>query len=58
LLFAVGSFTDAYAQGRKREHKNQRRGGGGKSKRHKFSGGKKSGFFERVVKVQRRIQIR
>ncbi len=56
MLFAVGTFTDAYAQGRKREHKNQRRGGGGKRKSHKFSGGKSSGgFFARVFSGKRRI---
>lgn len=55
LLFAVGSFTDAYAQGRKREHKNQRRGGGGKRKIHKFSGKSGGGFFARVFSGKRRI---
>ncbi len=56
LLFAVGSFTDAVAQGRKREHKNQRKGGGGKRKIHKFSGGKSSGgFFARMFSGKRRI---
>ncbi len=54
LLFAVGTFTDVYAQGRKREHKNQRRGGG-KRKVHKFSGKKSGGLFSRIFSGKKRI---
>lgn len=54
MLFAVGTFTDAVAQGRKREHKNQRRGGGGKRKGHSFSG-KKSGIFSGLFSGKKRI---
>lgn len=55
LLFAVGTFTDAVAQGRKREHKNQRRSGGGKRKGHSFSGKKSGGLFSGLFSGKKRI---
>lgn len=55
-MFAVGTFTDAVAQGRKREHKNQRRsGGGGKRKGHSFSGKKSGGVFSGLFSGKKRI---
>lgn len=55
-MFAVGTLTDAVAQGRKREHKNQRRSsGGGKRKIHKFSGKKSGGLFSRMFSGKKRI---
>ena len=47
LLFAIGITTPVVAQGRKREHRNQRRGGsrGGSSFAY---GGHRNGFFSRL----------
>jgi len=56
LLFAFGISEPLIAQ-RKREHKNQNRGGGGKRKGNSFAyGGKKSGgLFSRMFSGKKRI---
>ena len=57
LLCAFGITTPVIAQGRKREHKNQHRGGGGKKRGHSFAhGGKKQGnVFSRMFSGKKRI---
>jgi hypothetical protein len=57
LLFAIGITTPVLAQGRKKEHKNQRRGGSSGAHRRKqnsFAHGKKGGgFFSRLISGKR-----
>jgi hypothetical protein len=52
-LFAIGITTPVVAQGRKREHKNQRRGGSAGAQRRKQNsfakGGTRTGFFKRLI---------
>jgi hypothetical protein len=54
LLFAIGISTPVLAQ-RKREHKNQRRSGGGKHRGGSFAG-HKTGFFSRIFSGKKMIQ--